>query len=276
VASVIGELTDCDHIVPILATAAIFALQPSSTRAFGANIPFWGWALATLGLGGIVGATASLLLGREFRLDESWGVLLGSSVLGIGIAARIGLSPLATMFITGVTLSALTSHRAQIRRMVDPTEQAAQLPALLLAGALLNRDAPLFTLAIMATAIVARVTALGTLGLVVRMGSSRARAAIPTLGFGLLSSGSVAICVGLAFSFRFAGFVGDAVLATAAAITIFGEFIGPVSLRRVLEQAGELHTDDGSAPPMSEIPGSELMPGHAPRDTSDSLHGGAP
>ncbi|MFO0659093.1 MAG: potassium transporter Kef [Polyangiaceae bacterium] len=196
VSSVIAELTDCDHIVPILATAAIFALQPSSTRAFGANIPFWGWALATLVLGMIVGATASLLLGREFRVDESWGVLLGSSVMAIGIAARVGLSPLATMFITGITVSALTSHRAQIRRMVDPTEQAAQLPTLLLAGALLNRDAPVFTLAIIATAIFVLNDRAVAAGLVVRMGSSRARHALPTLGLGLLSSGSVAICVG--------------------------------------------------------------------------------
>ena len=52
--------------------------------------------LVSLGLGIVLGLTATLLLGREFRRDESWGILLGTSLLQPAPeqAARLNLSPL--------------------------------------------------------------------------------------------------------------------------------------------------------------------------------------
>jgi hypothetical protein len=60
------------------------------------------------------------------------------------------------------------------------------------------------------------------------------------LGLGLLSSGALSMTIGLAFALRFPGAVGDAVLATAATTTLFGELVGPTALRIALRNAGEV------------------------------------
>jgi hypothetical protein len=77
--------------------------------------------------------------------------------------------------------------------------------------------------------------------------SPAARAAGAGLGMSLMSSGALAMTVGLAFALRFPGPVGDTVLATAAASTLLGEFVGPAALRVALKQAGELHAQPEAA-----------------------------
>jgi hypothetical protein len=77
-------------------------------------------------------------------------------------------------------------------------------------------------------------------GLVVRASSADARGTTAALGFSMLSCGAVAMGVGLGFSLRFPGRVGDAVLLAAAVSTVFGEFVGPAALRGVLRKAGEI------------------------------------
>jgi hypothetical protein len=46
---------------------------------------------------------------------------------------------------------------------------------------------------------------------------------------------------------RFAGAVGDTVLAVAAVFTVFGEVVGPAALRRALVLAGELKNGHDAA-----------------------------
>src|SRR5262249_3185628 len=105
----LAELADTDDVVPILATAVLFL--PKQGQHLPLAIPELGWAGITLGLGVLCGAVAAALLGREFRLHESFGVLLGTSLFGIGLAARLGLSFLALMFAMGLTLAAASRHR---------------------------------------------------------------------------------------------------------------------------------------------------------------------
>jgi hypothetical protein len=62
----------------------------------------------------------------------------------------------------------------------------------------------------------------------------------PALGLGLLCSGALSMTIGLAFALRFPGPIGDTVLATAATLTVLGEFVGPWGLRTALRQAGEI------------------------------------
>jgi hypothetical protein len=61
-----------------------------------------------------------------------------------------------------------------------------------------------------------------------------------------MSSGALAISIGLAFALRFPGQVGDSVLVVAAVSALFGEFVGPVRLRLSLVHAGEI---DAPSPP---------------------------
>jgi hypothetical protein len=255
-ATLLGELSQSDDLVPILAVVGLFALAipphlimrvDVGTVAW--TIEPWGWAAITLGFGAVLGALAALLLGRDFRTNESWGVLLGLSVMGIGINARLGLSSIGTMFVLGLVTSLLSRHRGALREMVSTTDRTVLHPALLLAGAHIDLHAVggvaffiLFTLA-------ARMAAKGACGLALGGLVPAARLAGPVLGLGLLSSGALSMTIGLAFALRFPGTVGDAVLGTAASVTIFGEFVGPTALRVALKQAGEIGPVDAEDEP---------------------------
>jgi Kef-type K+ transport system membrane component KefB len=181
-----------------------------------------------------------VLLGSDFRLIQSWGVLLGTSLLTMGMSARVGMSPLLSTFAMGVTIAAVSRHRDEIVAMVAPTERPVILPALLLAGAHVNPKAAPFLPWVVAIAIAARIFGKLATGLVVRAVSPFARGTTPLLGIGLLSSGSVAMSVGLAFAMRFPGPIGHSVLFTAAAAAVLGELVGPPALRAALRRAGEL------------------------------------
>jgi hypothetical protein len=191
-------------------------------------------------------------IGRELRVAQTWGVLLGMSVLGVGVAARLGMSVLTVLFFMGWTTAALSKHRAALRTMVAPVERPIVLPALVLAGAHVDFRATPGLAAILAVAIGARIAAKVAFGAAIALPSR----ASPALGLGLLSSGALSMCVGLAFAIRFPGPVGNAILATAFVACIVGEIVGPIALRRVLEGAGEIEaratTVDASHPVEAE------------------------
>lgn len=265
--SLIADLADSADLGPLLLMGVAFALAPAAEGAW--TLPVYGWTTLTLAIGVALGAVAVVLLGSDFRLVQSWGVLLGTSLLTIGTAARFGLSPLIATFAMGATIAGASRHRNEVVAMVAPTERPVLLPVLLLAGAHL---APLQTpplLWVAGAALAARVLAkLGT-GLLVRTTCADARGTPPTLGLSLLSSGAVSISVGLAFVLRFPGPVGDAVLITAAAATVAGEFVGPPWLRSVLRRAGELAP--GSARPARGAQPQAAPPGEsAPEPASGS------
>jgi Kef-type K+ transport system membrane component KefB len=250
-ATLLGELTQSDDLFPILVVAGLFAFStPARLPLSGygsAQFAPWVWAAMTLGLGAVLGAMAALLLGREFRRNESWGLLLGLAVMGIGITARLGLSSIGTMFAMGTTTSFLSRHRAALREMVAPTERTVLHPALLLAGAHVEPRASTALAFILLFTIAARMSAKGLSGVALGAFSPAARAAGPVLGLGLLCSGALSLTIGLSFALRFSGPVGDTVLATAASLTVLGEFVGPWGLRSALRQAGELHATPAPA-----------------------------
>jgi hypothetical protein len=95
-------------------------------------------------------------------------------------------------------------------------------------------------------------------GFLVWAGYRAARPAGASLGLGLLPTGALAMAVGLSFALRFPGVVGDTILLTVAAVTIFGEFVGPGRLRVSLMRAGEI-AEAKPAPSEAEL-------GGAPRD----------
>jgi hypothetical protein len=238
----LGELAQSDDLAPIVATAILFSFVSPAQLPW--TIAPWGWALVTLGFGVVMGALAALLLGRDFRRNESWGILLGLSVMGIGITARLGLSSIGTMFAMGVTTALLSRHRSALREMVAPTDRRVLHPALLLAGAHVDPRGTGSIAFLLLFTIAARMAAKGVTGLALRAVSPEARSAGPMLGLGLLSSGGLSMTIGLAFALRFPGLVGDTVLATAAGVAVFGEFVGPIALRVALKQAGEIRPQE--------------------------------
>jgi hypothetical protein len=243
------EVSHADDLVPLLALAILFAVTQKDAHLPWA-VPAWGWILATIALGLVLGAVATLLLGREFHVHTTWGVLFGTSLLAIGTASRLGLSPLAVTFFMGMAMSAGSRHHAQIREIVGPTERPVLLPALLLAGARIDLGVlrtSRVLIGVIAIAVVGRLVTKIFSGAVMRLTSRGARAASFPVGLTLLSAGALSTGIGLAYAMRFPGMVGDTVLVTAVAAAILGEFVAPGALRRALEQAGEVES-----PPASE------------------------
>jgi Kef-type K+ transport system membrane component KefB len=248
----LNELAHADSLFPLMAVALIFALAP--TREIGLRMPLRDWPVITLGLGLVLGAGAALLVRRDMPIEDTWGVLIGVSLLAIGLAARLGLSTLTASFFLGVAISALSKAAAHLRATLRPTERPVLLPALLLAGARLDFQATPSLPWIALAAIAARVLAKIVVGWVLLATSPAASRGGPLVGLSLMSSGALAMCIGLAFALHFPGRVGDSVLVVAVVSAIVGEFVGPARMRRDLAAAGEIGESAGRGPPPERAP----------------------
>lgn len=246
-ADIVRDLCDGDDFVAVMVVGLAFAIGTGAS--LDEPIPPWAWLAITIGIGTVLGVVAAVLLGKEFRLAESWGVLLGTAVFAIGMGARLELSTLLVAFAMGMTIARLSRHRAEVRAMVRLTERPVLLPTLVLAGARVDLEpAPYAWTTFALIVIAARVAMKLATGMFVRTAWPSVRKAGPLLGLGMLSAGTLSISVGLAFALRFPGPLGDTVLMTAAVITLLGEFVGPGSLRRALRSAGEI--DDAVLTPL--------------------------
>ena len=231
---------------PCVTLAVVNAWLPGAALP-GFSVP--GRVAVSLGLGVVLGFTAALLLGREFRRDESWGILLGTSLLGTGAAARLNLSPLSAMFAMGLTLALVSRHRLEIKAMVTPTEKPVLLPVVLLAGASVNVKLSAPLLVLVAAALVAKVLARVLCGALLSVTARPARGVGLEFGGSMLSSGALGLAVALAFVVRHPGAVGDAVLLLAAFGVLLGEWLGPGALRRALGRAGEIPEESAAPEP---------------------------
>jgi Kef-type K+ transport system membrane component KefB len=248
----LNELSHTDDLVPLLAVAILFALEPS--HAVRVPFPLRDWPAITIGIGLVLGAGAALLVRSELRLEDTWGVLFGVCLITIGASARLALSTLTASFFMGLAMSTLSRHGRELRAMVAPTERPVLLPALVLAGAHLDFRASAALPWLAAGAIGSRLVSKVVVGWVLAIASKPARKAGPLVGLSLMSSGALAISIGLAFALRFPGAIGDTVLGVAAITATFGEFVGPVRLRRALQDAGEIDAGDAGALASRKVP----------------------
>jgi Kef-type K+ transport system membrane component KefB len=242
-ADIFNELAHTDDVLPLVAVAVLFALEPARNVALAE--PLRDWPSITIGLGLLVGGGAAVLLRSEMPIEDTWAVLFGVSLIAIGAATRLAISTLTVSFFMGVAVSMLTRHGAELRAMVGPTERPVLLPALVLAGARIDFRAMPALPWIAAAAIGGRIVAKMVTGWLIAAGSKPARKAGPFVGLSLMSSGALSMCIGLAFALRFPGPIGDTVLAISALSATVGEFVGPLRLRRSLLAAGEI--DPGAA-----------------------------
>jgi hypothetical protein len=252
-------------LVPIVALSLLCATLSHE----GMFLPLGARLGITFGVGALLGIVAAVLLGREFRQNESWGILIGTSLLGMGIAVRLGLSPLGTSFALGLTLSLVSRHQLDIRALVQPTEKPVMLPVLLIAGIYVDFHVirsfwPLFV-----AALLARLAAELVRGLLLNVLVRPARSVGPLIGVSLISTGPITIAVALSLNARAPGVLSTAILSLAVVGVVFGEFIGPALLRRALERAGETHHDDvpDSLHPLASNPPPPVSEGGRPHQT---------
>jgi len=239
----LDEIAHSDALVPLVAVAALFAVD--SPHIVTLSMPVCQWPAITICVAILLAGGAALLLRSDMVMEDTWGILFGVALLTIGVAACAGVSTLAASFFMGLALSSFSRHRNALRALVAPTERPVLLPALLLAGARLDFRATAALPWIAAAAIGARVAAKIAVGWVLAAGLSPLRKGGPLAGLSFTSCGALGMCVGLAFALRFPGVIGDTVLAVTVLAAIVGEIVGPAQLRRVLLAAGEL--DDATA-----------------------------
>jgi Kef-type K+ transport system membrane component KefB len=234
----LNEIAHSDSLLPLLAVAALFAIDPPHIVPM--SLPLVQWPAVTVGVAILLGLGAALLLRSEMAMEDTWGVLFGVTFLTIGVAACVGVSTLTASFFLGLGVSSFSHHRHELRAMVGPTERPVLLPALLLAGARLDFRATPALAWIAAAAIVARLASKVVIGWLVAIAWPSARKGGALAGLSFTSCGALGVCIGLAFALRFPGVVGDTVLVVAVLSAVVGEIVGPARLRRVLIAAGEL------------------------------------
>jgi hypothetical protein len=244
----VADMARASAAVPLLGLGWIMAQAPASPLADLGVLERLG---VTIAIGVVLGHVAMVLLGREFRRDESWGLLLGTSILAAGLTAKIGLSPMTALFVMGLTLTLLSRHRLEIKFMVQPTEKPVMLPVVLVVGATISLDVPELGW-IVAAALAARLAAELGRGMVLLVVLPPARPAWAEVGLGMTSTGVLTLAAAYTLHVRSPGTSSDIVLAIAAAGVLLGEAVGPALLRRALTRTGEAHAVDGDdASPLS-------------------------
>jgi hypothetical protein len=262
------DLADGEDLVPVAAIGILFALREGGTGLHAPTLAKLGATTfssivlvklgITVGLGLVLGAVCALLLGRELRIRESWGVLIGTSMLAIGVSARAGLATVTVLFFFGLALGAVARHASDIRQMVLATERSALVPTMVLCGAQLQLSDPKRAAVLIGVAALARILIKYMSGSALGWSSKVARPAGGLAGAGMLSSGALSMSIGLSCMMRYPGRLGEIVLAGAATMCVLGEILGPPALRTALDRAGEI----------PEPPASTLAPSGEPKEAS--------
>ena len=238
-AEMLDDLAEAKDIAPILVACVGLCLHPRFDLGHRTWLMASALPIGVVAVSVVLGLVASVMLSREERTEQSWGILVGICLLAAGTAARARLPVVAALFTLGLALGFTSRHRRRILTMIDSTRRSALVPALLLAGARLGPQTIVHHAFIVGAVLIVRTITLHGIALFVRL-PVLARSAKPLIGWAMMPAGEITMCIGLSFALTFRGSVGDAVLVTAAVVTLVGEIIGPLSLRAALARAGEI------------------------------------
>lgn len=233
-ADLLSDVADADDAFPVVAAALLLCFAPGN-----ASWNVWLQLGVTLGAGAVLGLVTATLMGRHLQTDETWGLILGAGLLGIGVATHLELSPLTLMFVFGLTLANASGRGAELREMMGFSERLVLAPILLLAGALVDFRLPGPTWLLIGAALLARLASRGLGGALLGL-RAEARGAGMALGLATTPSGAMSVCIGLLVFVSFPPDIGAAVLVACVLSSFVGELIGTTALVRTLRRKGEL------------------------------------
>ena len=249
----LDDIAEAKDVAPILAAGVGLCLHPRIEVAQRLPLPALTVPATVIVVGALLGLVAAIMLSRETRTEQSWGIVVGLALLAVGTAARLDLPVVAALFAVGAMAGLASRHRQRLYAMVEPTKRSALLPALLLAGARIEPRA-VAAHALVAGAVVAtRALVFFVLGFAIAP-RGRAGASPWRIGPAMLPAGELTMTIGLSFALTFNGrsTIGETVLISAAAVTLFGELVGPLALRAALRDAGELGSTVPPATPAAK------------------------
>lgn len=110
-------------------------------EGIGWQLPGTAWLFLTVGLGGVLGVLAYVVLLRSDTPAESVLLLLGTVAFGAGFGAKLYLAPMVVCFVAGVFLSNVPGeHRARLREALGRLERPIYLLFLVTVGAIWDFD----------------------------------------------------------------------------------------------------------------------------------------
>ena len=247
----LAEIADADDALPLLGLGVLIALGTAPNLSIELAL---GWRLgAAAVLAVVLGLIAAALLAQSLAYGESWTVLIGVALLGIGISMQLGAAALAVLFISGIVISLVSHRHAELRRLLAPTERPVILPLLVLAGTTLDpRALSAEMIGLLGVALGARVIAKVASGQVIAFFVPAARPSPVATGGGLLVSGTLAMSIGLYAYLELDERYGVPALLAASVASVFGELVGPALMRRALTRAGEVGRSEGASTLVTE------------------------
>jgi hypothetical protein len=123
--------------------------------------------------------------------------------------------------------------------MLIRSEAAVVLPTLLLAGALTRTPIGPTALVVVLAAVAARGVARTVIGGGLGVAAGAPAGTRLPLALGFWSTGMLPTVVALACALRFNGQLGELILSASTVMTVAGELIGPMFLRRALTANGQ-------------------------------------
>ena len=241
----LAEVADADDALPLLGLGLLIALSTAPSLNVELALEWRLGAAAVLAVA--LGLVAAALLAQSLAHGESWTVLIGVALLGIGISMQLGAAALTVLFISGTVVSRLSHRHAELRRLLAPTERPVILPLLVLAGTALDPHAlSPEMIGLLGVALGARIVAKLASGRVIALFVPAARTSPAATGGGLLVSGTLAMSIGLYAYLELEAPYGEAALLAASVTTVFGELVGPALMRRALIRAGEVDRSEGA------------------------------
>lgn len=124
-----------DPIVALAGIGFLFAFWHPANGSAVLDLAPWGWLLASLGVGALLGGLFLLLLRTTSDQDELVLVVLGMALFSGGLSAVFQLSPLVLCLVQGIVLSNLSTDPDKLLFMFMRLERPLYVILLVLAGA---------------------------------------------------------------------------------------------------------------------------------------------
>jgi len=262
VTDLVTSCANVSEMVGVVALGLLLASTRATSETGNASLTIVEWSLSTVALGVVCGVLFGLFIGRESDSPRVFLATVGLVTFASGVGSALGVSPLFTNLLAGMTVSIISPHSSSLRRELQRLNHPLFVLLMIFAGTLWSP--------VQGVLWWMPVVYVGTRALALRAFlrfADRVVLAEPTfalrLGNSLLGQGALAVAIGVNLALR-GGEQADIVLSTVLIGMIFSDLFSLRFLRSVLADAGELSVEALEASPQSSDIEADPMPEGAP------------
>jgi len=261
VSDLVTSCANVSEMVGVVALGLLLASTRASGSTTGASLTIVEWSVSTVALGVVCGVLFGLFIGRESDSPRLFLATVGLVTFASGVGSALGVSPLFTNLLAGITVSMMSPHSQSLMNELQRLNHPLFVLLMIFAGTMWSPVTGVLWW--MPVAYV--VTRALALRIFLRF-ADRVVLAQPTfalrLGNSLLGQGSLAVAIGVNLALRGSEHA-DIVLSTVLIGVLCSDLFSLRCLRSVLADAGELSSElpetgplasDPEAAPMTERP----------------------